>query len=237
MTEDTVRDKIRKLLALANDEGAADNEAETAMRQANKLMKKHNIDLAALHQASGTKPIYKWTEGFVPTSHPKPVNQCPLWFQWVGVGIATFTDTRVVIKGIRTIKSMGLEFAGDEVDVEYAVWLAERMRDEIRIKAAMYDAPGHDSNTRWANREEFRHAMARRIRARLVELRQQRDQELKSTGTALVVVNDKIKQRDEQFGPQQFSKKRRSHTRGSYEAQHEGNQAGNQVSFGRPLGK
>ena len=38
--------KIRKLLALAADPGAAPNEAETAARQAAKLMAAHEISLA-----------------------------------------------------------------------------------------------------------------------------------------------------------------------------------------------
>lgn len=37
--------KIRKLITLANDAGAAENEAMTAMRQAHKLLAKHNLQL------------------------------------------------------------------------------------------------------------------------------------------------------------------------------------------------
>lgn len=241
MTDNEVREKIRKLLALAHNEGAADNEAETAMRQAEKLMRKHKIDLAAIHQSSGQKPIYKWTTAFVPTSYPKPVNQCPLWFQWVGVGIGKLTDVRVQVLSKRNPnREMGLSFEGDEVDIEYAVWLAERIREEIRIKAAMYNAPGANSDERWANREEFRHAMARRIKARLEALRAEQEKALKEatpTGTALVLVNDKIAQRDVQFGKQEYSNKKRSHIRGGFEAHHAGMQAGEQVSLHRELNK
>lgn len=239
--EESIRDKIRKLLALANNEGAADNEAETAMRQANKLMRKHGIDLAAIHQASGTKPIFVWKSEFVPSGYPKPVNQCPLWFQWVGVAIGKFTDTRVTVVAKRQpAKSMGLGFDGDEVDVEYAVWLAEKIREEIRIKAAMYQAPGINSDQRWANREEFRHAMSRRICARLKALRAERDEEFKqaaeqSGSTALVVIDDKIKQRDARFGEFKVSDKKLSHLRGQAEAKYAGQSAGDAVSLNRPL--
>lgn len=243
MTEDAVREKIRKLMALAMNEGAADNEAETAMRQAEKLMRKHKIDLASIHQHSGTKPIYQWKAAFVPSSWPKPVNQCPLWFQWIGIGIGHLTDTRVmVLSQRRPIKQMGLTFEGDETDVEYAVWLAERIREEIRTRAAMYQAPGASSDEKWANREEFRHAMARRIKDRLMALHEEQKDALKKateggTGTALVLVEDKIKQRDAQFGVWVTSQKKVSHIRGTFDAHHAGNQAGDQVSLHRPLGK
>ena len=40
-----MKEKIRKLLALASDPNAAPNEAATAARQAQALMNKHDIDL------------------------------------------------------------------------------------------------------------------------------------------------------------------------------------------------
>lgn len=51
----TAADKIRKLLALGENSGATENERETAMRQAHKLMLRHNLDRASV-EASGAKP-------------------------------------------------------------------------------------------------------------------------------------------------------------------------------------
>jgi type II secretory pathway component PulJ len=48
-------DKIKKLLALANDERGNETERETALRQAYSLMAKHNVEMADI-QAHGNKP-------------------------------------------------------------------------------------------------------------------------------------------------------------------------------------
>lgn len=47
--EERLIEKIKKLFALANNEGAAPNEAENALRMANKLMEKHNLSSIDLH--------------------------------------------------------------------------------------------------------------------------------------------------------------------------------------------
>lgn len=48
MTHDKVLDKIRKMLALANNAGATDGERANALSQAHKWIAKHNIDMAAV---------------------------------------------------------------------------------------------------------------------------------------------------------------------------------------------
>ena len=53
MLEKTI-DKIKKLLALANDDRGNETERETALRQAYALMAKHNIDIAEV-EATGKK--------------------------------------------------------------------------------------------------------------------------------------------------------------------------------------
>ena len=57
MSNERLMDKIRKLFALANCEGATENEAATALRMANKLLDKHSIstiDLADEREVSIT---------------------------------------------------------------------------------------------------------------------------------------------------------------------------------------
>jgi hypothetical protein len=48
-------DKIKKLLAIANDDRGNENERETALRQAYSLMAKHNVEMADI-EAHGAKP-------------------------------------------------------------------------------------------------------------------------------------------------------------------------------------
>lgn len=232
---ESVKEKIAKLMALAADgSGAADNEAETALRMAEKLMRRHGIELAEIQEATGQKPIWKWTEDLVPASWPKPVQSAPLWFGWIVAEIGKFTDTRVSYVGTRD-RGVCAKFQGDEVDVEYALWLGHHIRTQIRVVANAWDAPGATGDERWANREEFRHSMAHRICDRMKALRAERTEAYRSTGMALVVIEDKIAQRDQQFGVQKYGSSKRSHPRGSTEAFYAGKAAGDKVQIHRPI--
>jgi hypothetical protein len=231
---DSAKSKVAKLMAMATHETANPQEAETALRQAEKLMRKHGIDLAEIAEKTGIKPTYNWRDGLVPAGWPKPIKGQALWFGWIGVGIGKFTDTLVAWHYDQTNLSC-LKFKGDEIDVEYAVWLGNHIRNEIRIRANAYDAPGKNSDEKWANREEFRHAMARRINARMEVLRKERTEVYRSTGTALMVIDDKLQQRDARYGVQVYSNRKSSHIRGSWQAHDAGQRAGDQVQIHRPV--
>lgn len=51
MNKAKVLDRIKKLLAMANDDRGNDNERETALRQAHKLLTKHNLSLLEVEEA------------------------------------------------------------------------------------------------------------------------------------------------------------------------------------------
>lgn len=49
MDTDRIIDRIKKMFALANNEGATEGEADNAMRMATKLLEKHNLSMVDLH--------------------------------------------------------------------------------------------------------------------------------------------------------------------------------------------
>lgn len=55
MNAEKALDKIRKLIALGTNDGATENERETAMRMAHNLMIKHNIDQGSIGKATETE--------------------------------------------------------------------------------------------------------------------------------------------------------------------------------------
>src|ERR1035438_8044518 len=61
-----VRDRITKLLAMANDSRGNEHENEIAMRMAERLMRQHNIDVADLEASTGKKTIYNWRNVIIP---------------------------------------------------------------------------------------------------------------------------------------------------------------------------
>ena len=227
---DDVKSKIEKLLAMANDGRGNEFEAEAALRQARKLMAKHNIDAAELSARTGEAPRYNWHRVSVPAGAPKPVESLPAWFSQLALGIARFTDCHVSAKYIPGHGACA-SFGGDEPDVIYAVWIAKHLRDTIRRESADYRGTRSD-------REDFRLGMAGRLIERMRALKAESDAELReartASGTALAVVDNKIAMRDEAFGVQRV---RQGRGRRLGHGARDGRDAGNSVGFGRPVGQ
>lgn len=230
---DSVKDKIAKLMAMATDGRGNEFEAEAAMRLAERLMRKHGIEVAELAGRTGQKPVYDWSTVNVPADKV-PLRSIPRWLGVISYGIARFTDTMVSVHWM-PVHGICLRFQGDAIDVQYAVWLAKHLRDDCRRQSAAFQAT---YNVR-REREDFRFGYAGRVQDRLMTLRRERDEALKtevvtSTSNALVVVNQKIALRDAEFGRQQVRNTSRRHS--SAHARSSGRAAGDRVGLGRPLG-
>ncbi len=87
--------------------------------------------------------------------------------------------------------------------------------------------------------EDFRKAMASRLSSRMRDLRRERDEEFaaasnpKGTGTALVIVTDKLTKRDAEFGSPKY-RSARVMVRDQIAA-HKGTLAGDQIGFAKPI--
>jgi hypothetical protein len=222
--------KIEKLMAVATDGRGNEFEAEIALRQAEMLMRKHGIDVADLQERTGEKPVYTWATVLVPAGAPKPVKDAPSWFGYLITGIGKFTDTKVSYA--RSAEhGMCVQFQGDEIDVQYAVWLVKHLRDDCRQQSLMFTGPRYE-------RESFRKAYAVRVQQRMAELAIERKEALRahatSTGTALMVVENKVALRDAKFGEQRYARARSVslHAAGAQA----GRAAGDRASFNRSVG-
>lgn len=228
--KDSIRSKIAKLLAVAQDGRGNEFEEEAALRQAEKLMRKHNIDVAELQDRTGTKPIYNWKSVMIPAGAPLPVKSSPLWFGMLISAIGRFTDCKVAYANPGYQYGICAKFSGDEVDVEYAGWLCKHLRDHVRSQSRAFVGSK-------ADRESFRKAFCLRIDERMRALLKERKAALEaaktSTGTALVVVTEKLALRDAEFGVQTYAKPRRFGLRSDGAAA--GRSAADRANFNRPL--
>ena len=225
---DAARAKIEKLMAMANDGRGNEFEAEAALRQAEKLMRKHGIDAAELQDRTGAAPVYSWGAILVPAGAPKPVSTAVGWLGTIGVGIAKFTDT-IVRWERHPLYGMCLSFRGDAFDVEFAVWLAKHLRDDARRQSAAF----FGSRT---EREDFRRAYAGRIHERMAQAARERREAFKTagTGTALVVVDNKLALRDAHFGGGNEFCNGRGRRYNPY-AREAGRAAGDRAGINRPV--
>lgn len=225
-----IRAKIAKLMALGNDEGANQFEAEAALRQAEKLMRKHAIDAADIQARTGTKPVYDWQKVLVPASIPGATT-CIGWFGSLAIAVAVFTDCAA---GWRRYPQFGMciELRGDAMDVGYACYLLKHLRDAVRRDSAAFVGNRRE-------REDFRLAMIERIKERTASLKAEQRAAFQEaaqhgTGSALVVVDNKIALRDEAMGKPKYGQ--RKVRVGDLYARSAGAAAGDRVGFGRPVG-
>ena len=219
--------KVAKLLRLSEDGSASGSEAETALRMAEKLMQKYGIERAQLI-GSGDKPVYDWQSGFYGFGREgKPTSKVPLWYQWLVVAIAKFTDT-IVVTDHHPVEGAGVRFKGEAEDVILALWFAEYLKDCIRRETRQAGMGSSQA------REEFRKVMSLRLSTRMREMREARNQAF-STSTALVVVNSKRQARDKHFGGASYRKGRDVQISNA-EAHRKGYDAANRVQFNNPLG-
>ena len=230
MDLEQAKSKIAKLMAMADtNSGATQNEMETALRQAEKMMLKFGISLLDVQQSNNKPYQFSWDTGFYPFGREgKGTQSNPVWFQWLAVSVANFTDT-IVVQAMRR-EGYGVEFKGNDEDVAFALWLIAYLKDNLRKATREADLGSS------AGRETFRRSMATRLGGRMRELRQQRSVQLSSCN-ALVVVDRKIAERDCHFGGPKYKTGKSRTQMGSYigDAAAKGRAAAERVNFNRPI--
>ena len=147
---------------------------------------------------------------------------------YLSLAVAQFTDCRATWTDVPGYQRC-IKFQGDETDLEYCAWLFKRFRDEGYAESKK--VPGNA-------RETFRKAYALRLRDRMQTLKREQEAALRqavtATGTALMVVQNKIALRDAEFGRQKI-RHSRAHL-GSYGFS-EGRAAADRATFNRPIGQ
>ena len=223
-------------MAVAMDSRGNDNEAERALAQAETLIRKFGIEQAEIAGAEASTD-FDWADAFHAYGPPQnPARSCPRWFQIISTGVATFTDTMARLHYDAT-QGYGVGFYGDRADTLFAQWLVGYLKSNVwtALASARKDHP------EWgrSEAEDFRKAMAGRLATRMRDLRRERDVEFSAapnrqgTGTALVMVTDKLARRDAQFGTPKY-RNARIDLRDQIAA-HKGRLAGDRLGFAKPL--
>lgn len=192
---DTARviEKVRKLFAMAHHETSNEQEAETALRQAEALLRKHNLtmtDITPEEAKSNVKESvmakYKWTP-----------SRAPVWVQSLSTALADLTDTYVMWTPAASNDShvrnrqCNLVFVGAEADIVTAGEMFNYLYNTcINLCDAHFEGQilGRQAKT---YKNSYRYGMVVRLRERIVKMvaeKKAQFQEAAQTGTSLVVI-------------------------------------------------
>ncbi len=151
-----------------------------------------------------------------------------MWAGFLCMGVAKFTDCKV--QRTRNVDhGECIKFMGDAADIEYAGWLFKKMRDYGYAESKTVSG---------RHRDTFLKSYALRLCARMTALLAERTAAMRAaatkSGTALMVIQNKIALRDQQFGQQGHGKAAR--VKFASDGFTQGRAAAERVNFSRPIG-
>lgn len=224
---DSILKKIQALRAKIPDNGATEDEAKAAAEMADRLMREHEITEAELSNVKPTDFSFGYHDNRTKTIHP--VNKFTI------MSIANFCEVRcwwdpTNLKGV---------FFGLEEDVAMAEYLTDFIRgaadraykEYLKSPERPKGVSGHQLF--WS----FMQGFCGRINTKLKELREARQEEIKtSTGTDILVLKKELATAEMQQRGITLRKTRARGIKTNGSAYDHGRAAGDRVSLDRPLG-
>ena len=174
--EDKIINRIKKMLALANDAGATEGERDNALRMAYNLLAKHNLTMATVEGHTNEEKREKKAEQF----YGRP------WALVVAQAVAKLFFCEYFYMRSSTKNHVYHYFVGKESNsvtaLEMAKYLVESLRKESNRRMRELG-----ENVTW--RRSFATGAANRIRSRVNELKAEASAPAVSTGTSLVLAS------------------------------------------------
>jgi len=217
---DKIKERIAKLLAMAQD-ASSPNEAAIAAQRARALMDKHQLDEYDVSEAA--------PQEFAREAVTRAFSAMPYHIDILSVAIAQYNDCHAVSEwatmdykmqskanqnakvGGGFTKSTGkrVVFRGYKNDVELAKQMLERLLNNIDHLCKKYMQENHPGRYNVRLGSEFKTNAARALRIKFDEMMTEREKiTYHGTGTSLVVA--KAAQVDEEFGSVKYQSKSRS---------------------------
>lgn len=230
--------RIQKLLAIANDDRGNEHEAAAAAGQAEKLMRKFNIDFANEIAASVKKGHGEnmTTADVVATATVGPMRceRVPGWAQWIAVAIADMHDCGARNNYTQTKKGMEacIRFYGYDTDVKVAAWTYEYLISTVnRLCKAFRKDPRYLAGGRIVM-NSYRNGMATGILNTIKGMAAERHREQQQAVASRSLVVVKQQAITEKFGEFQYEE-RTSSARVDVTAFHDGHAAGKKIDVNR----
>lgn len=197
--------RVHKLLAIANDERANPAEAAAAASQAEKIMRKYQIDHLDLMKAEFKKATnFDFVDCAVRMKmhNPVPPKIVPLWAQFVATEVAKLHDVQA--RQARTSAGTVIRFSGFKMDAEVAAWTFDYLVRNIINNCREFQ---REMTREKSESNSYRMGFVKSINRSLIALRKQKEDEAKtlSSGRELMIV--KAQAIAEHFGEVRYKEK------------------------------
>lgn len=210
--KDSIKNKIRALLAKTTENGCTENEALAAAQMAGFLLNKYNLTMGEVELRS-TKFITKRVNAAMRSYKVHAIGTC----YWA---IASLFDVKIVIYTYRA-KPADYEFFGMPEDVDVAISVFKMMNaayegavKKFKDADVFYRSLRSVRDKRIATRS-FGVGFGNRLSVRFCEIKKERNADMQkaATGTALLVLKDQlVKAAAEEHYPNLKSTKERKET-------------------------
>lgn len=206
--------RVQKLLAIAQDDRANPNEAAAAAEQAEKIMRKFQIDNAEIltkRMKAGSDLATGDVVATAKTNGTKVV-RVPPWAQWLAVAVGRLNDCGVRIQRTREGEAC-IRFYGYEADVKVACWTFDYLvATTNRLCTAFRKDPRYIVGGRPVM-NSYRQGVSQGILGAIRKLAAEKEAEVArlSTSTALVIVKQQAI--TAQYGDFEYGSKKTTTTR------------------------
>jgi hypothetical protein len=186
---EAIKRRIAKLLAIAEDHRADPNEAAAAAGQAEKIMRKFQLDHADLIMVELRKGEDMATADSVANAKTNKTlaKEVPPWASILATAVARFNHC-----GARIVRmedgNVGVRFFGYKADAELCKWMYDYLVATINRLAEEYKWSEDYINNGRSVLTSYRRGVTSGICSAIHKLEKEREQQQSSTGTSLMVV-------------------------------------------------
>lgn len=199
--------RVEKLLAIAKDSRANPAEAAAAASQAEKIMRKFNLD----HADILTREVREGSADFATADvyaamkrgkhEHKASKKSPLWSGWLAIRVAKINDcqTRYVYPEGRP----HVRFYGIRSDVQVAAWMYDYLVSQMVQSVRAWQAVAKRTK---GESDSYRKAFVLTVCQKLRDIEKEREQEAAATsdGRALVLMDAKRQALAKHFGEENY---------------------------------
>lgn len=186
---ENIKRRIAKLLAIAGDARANPNEAAAAAGQAEKIMRKFQLEHADLITVELRKGEAMATADSVANAKTNKTlaKEVPPWASFLAVQVGRFNHCGARIATTEKGEAC-VRFFGYKADVELCKWMFDYLVATINRLAEEYKWSEDYINNGRSVLTAYRRGVAMGINSAIRKLEREREQEMTSTGTSLMVV-------------------------------------------------